>query len=248
MIPFSLIIGIGASIGLLRVIQNTPADSRFRWLGAALIGLTGGVIGARIGFVTAYAAYFTNHSDEIFQITKGGLSWPGALTGACLFAWLGLVICKLPRLSGFDRLNRMLLPFGLAIWLAGWQAGIAYGQLLPGGTWWGMFITDDTGMTALRVPLQAAAILSLTLLMIISETLVKNFKRPGLQAGILASVFTLHSLLFSLMRVDAVQRFLDLRLDTWAAAFLFLSSLVILIIAISRKDRIITPEINEMEK
>ncbi len=244
---FSLIIGIGASFGLLRVVQNAVASDRFRWLTTGLITLAGALIGARAGFVLAFIPYFKTHTNEIIQLTQGGLSWPGALIGAILFAWLALAALRLPKLTGMDRLSRILLPLGTSIWLAGWQAGIAYGQALPAGTWWGMRITDDSGLTALRVPVQPAAVISLILLLGISEWLVRRSEKPGLQAGVMISILTMHSLLFSLMRVDLGQRFFGLRLDSWAAIALFTGSLFFLIIVLFRKTTKTLPELIEME-
>lgn len=245
---FSLIIGIGASFGLLRAVQNALADDRWRWLLAGLITLTGTLLGARAGFVTAFYVYFKTHPREILQLTQGGLSWPGALTGAILFAWLALAALRLPKLAGFDRLSRMLLPLGTSIWLAGWQAGIAYGKALPLGTWWGMMITDDSGLAALRVPVQPAAVISLILLLGISEWLVGRSSKPGLQAGVLCGVLCLHSLLFSLMREDMGQRFFNLRVDSWAAIVLLTGSLLFLLLLLLKKQPEGITEIIDMER
>ncbi|PKN95616.1 MAG: hypothetical protein CVU45_00555 [Chloroflexi bacterium HGW-Chloroflexi-7] len=83
---FSLILGVGGSIALLRTVQKTSAELRFRWLLAGLITMAGAILGARMVFAAAYQIYFSTHTQEIFRITMGGLSWPGALAGAILFA------------------------------------------------------------------------------------------------------------------------------------------------------------------
>ena len=248
MTPFSLLLGIGASLGLLRVVQTAPASSRLRWMTTALITLTGALIGARVGFVVAYASYFKIHPQEIIQITHGGLSWPGAVVGAILFAWLALMLFKLPKLAGFDHMSRMILPIAVAGWLAAWQASIGYGQLLPADTWWGMTITDDSGLTALRVPVQAFAVLSLILLLGVSEWLVRHAQKPGVKAAVITSIISIHALLFSFLRVDAVQRFFGLRLDTWVGIFFLSGSITFLIIILTHKKPIPAPEVTEMEK
>ncbi len=239
---FSLILGVGASLGLLRLLEK----AHLRWLCAGLIALAGALLGARAGFVIAYAPYFKMHPQEITQLQAGGLSWPGALAGFILFSILALFLLKLPRLEGLDRFSRLLLPMVVAIWLAGWQAGIAYGQALPARTWWGAWITDDSGMNALRVPLQPAAVLSALLLLGIGEALTRGLKRHGVKAALLLSLLSLHCLLFSLMRVDAVQSFLTLRLDTWASAFFLAGSLLFLLILLLQKKQT-KPEKNMME-
>ena len=92
MTPFSLMVGLGASLGLLRVLRVSPAATRLRWLTGGLITLAGALIGARAGFVIAYHQYYFAHTQEILRIDQGGLSWPGAIIGAILFAWIGLLI------------------------------------------------------------------------------------------------------------------------------------------------------------
>lgn len=239
---FSLILGAGGSIALLRLFQHTSADRRFRWLTAGVFILTGALMGARIGFAAAYHTYFSTHTSEISRLTQGGLSWPGALAGAILFACLSLLIFRLPFQEGLDRLSRMLLPLATAVWLGGWQAGIGYGQLLPSGTWWGLMLRDETGLTALRVPVQPAAVVSLLLMLGLIELLMRHVKKEGLKAGVSFFVLCLHSLLFSFMRYDSVQRLFGFRLDTWAAIFFSAVACLFLFIILIKKKKPIIPQ------
>ena len=235
MTAFSLLIGLGASLGLLRVLQTAPASSRTRWLTAGLITQAGALIGARAGFVITNPNYFKTHNVEIVNLSTGGLSWPGALAGALLIGWLSLILLKLPMLEGFDRLSRLLLPLALFTWLGCWQAGIAYGRPLMAGTRWGMLMTDESGMQTLRLPLQPLAAVSLIFLMGTAELLLRNASRPGLKAGMIGLVFSLHALLISIFRVDPVQHWLSYRLDSWAALLFCLVMLVFLIFILARK-------------
>jgi prolipoprotein diacylglyceryltransferase len=244
--PFSLIVGLGASFGLLRLIQNTSSKIRLRWLFTGLITLFGALIGARVGFVIAYSGYFKTHTPEIIQIAQGGLSWPGALVGAVLFAGIALALFKLPGLAGADRLSRMLIPVASGAWLGAWQAGIAYGQPLPAGTWGGMLIRDETGLTAFRFPLQPLAVLSLLLALGLCEWFLRKTKSPGVKTGVTGLTFSVHSLLFSFLRYDSVQTSLGFRLDTWAAAFFLAASFVFLLIVLTRSKSNLS--VTEMEK
>jgi prolipoprotein diacylglyceryltransferase len=237
---FSLILGAGGSIALLRILQNSPAAQRFRWLMAGLFSMVGALLGARIGFAAAYHSYFSIHTQEIMHVTLGGLSWPGALAGGILFACLALLLFRLPLLIGLDHLSRMLLPIAAAIWLGGWQTGIAFGQLLPSGTWWGLMFRDESGLTALRVPVQPAAVISLLVVLGLIEWLMRQIQKEGLKAGVSFFVLSLHSLLFSFMRYDSVQSLLGLRLDTWAAIFFSIISSLFLAIILIRKKRLIS--------
>jgi prolipoprotein diacylglyceryltransferase len=232
---FSLILGVGGTIALLRIVQHTTVERRFRWLLAGVLTMTGAILGARIVFVAVYQAYFSTHTQEISRITLGGLSWPGALAGAILFACLTLLIFRLPFLEGFDRLSRMLLPLAGAVWLGAWQVGIAFGQLLPAGTRWGMMLRDESGLTALRVPVQPAAVVSLLLVMGLIEWLIRSAHKDGLKAAVSFFVLSLHSLLFSFMRYDSVQSMYGFRLDTWAAIFFSASACLFLMIVLFKK-------------
>lgn len=243
--PFSLILGIGAIFGLLRVLQGSPPAARLRWLAVGLLTLTGALIGARVGFVAAYSAYFRTHLQESFQLTHGGLSWPGALAGAVVIFCLSARLLRLPLLEGLDQMSRILLPMAVAVWLGSWQSGIAYGQNLPAGTWWGIQTMDESGLTSLRVPVQPAAALSLLLVLGFCEWLIRDSKHNGLKSGIIGVVFSIHALLFSFMRMDSVQHFLGLRLDTWAALFLVLAALVYLAVLLRKAQQ--SKKIVEME-
>ena len=234
MSSFSLIVGFGAVVAMLRLLLEAQAATRIRWLIAGLITQFGALIGARIGFILANGGYFLSHKIEVFQISKGGLSWPGAVAGLLLFAWIGLRLLRLPGLAGMDLLSRMLLPIAVAVWLAGWQAGVAYGQTLQAGTWWGIQTADETGLLTLRVPVQPAAVLSLFIMMGFCEWMTRSAKRLGLRAAISGTVFSIHSLLFSFMRYDNIQRFFGLRLDSLAAIVLVLASLVWLILVFKK--------------
>jgi prolipoprotein diacylglyceryltransferase len=235
---FSLILGLGATIGLLRLLQSSPEATRIRWLVAGLITLFGGLVGARLAFVVIYHVYFSTHSAEILKINLGGLSWPGALAGAILFGWLALKILGLGMADGADRLSRILLPVAAAVWAGAWLTGSAYGQPLPAHPWWGMNMPDDAGITTLRVPLQPAALISLVILLASSEFLLQNAKRKGIKAACSGFILSIHTLLFSFMRYDSVQHIIGLRLDSWAALFWSLVFLfLIFFFAVKRKPR-----------
>jgi prolipoprotein diacylglyceryltransferase len=185
---FSILIGLGASLGLLRVLQVSPRETRLRWQAAGLITLAGSLIGARVGFLIAYREYFTTHPQEIPRLDLGGLSWPGAVAGALLFAWLGF------KLLGFSTrtvstASGVCCSHGRRRLAGGVVGTVAYGRPLPAGTWWGLLMPDDAGLVTLRLPLQPLALLSLLLLLPLTETLTRKSKKKGVKAA--ASFFHL---------------------------------------------------------
>lgn len=232
----SLILGLGASAGLLRLLQAADASRRIRWLLAGLFTLLGALMGARLGFALLFHEYFRSAGIEIINPGLGGLYWPGAAAGAILFAWLGCSLLRLPRRIGLDRLSRLLLPLGIAAWLAAWQFGVAYGTTLPSGTWWGTMALDEGGNTALRAPVQPAAILSLMVLILLMERVVRKNPVPGLTAGTIGIVFFIHTFVFSFMRADPTRVFAGWRWDTWTA-LIFISASVVFLLVILRLNK-----------
>ncbi len=235
---FSLILGLGASLGLFRLLQSAEPETRIRWLVAGLLTFLGALVGARLGFALLFHEYFKTAWTEIFNIELGGLFWPGAVPGAILFAWMGCALLRLPRLTGLDRLSRMLLPLGVAAWMASWQVGVAYGHPLQAGTWWGMMSLDESGQSMLRVPIQPAAILSLLVLVLVVEFLVRKTPKPGLPSAVVGVAFFAHTLLFSLMRADPTRLIYGLRWETWSAILFLALSISILLFTLFKKTNI----------
>jgi len=219
---FSLIIGLGASLALLRLALFVEGESRVRWLLEGLAVLAGALVGARGAFVLAHLPYYSTRNAEVFSPSAGGWWWPGAAAGALLVAILFGALLEHKILVALDRFTVMILPLVLSFWLASWSAGVAYGARLDPSIWWGMPMLDDMGVTAPRLPLQPAAALTILLLFVILEW---GWRRPaiaGRRAAVLLLALSIHTLLFTFMRADALQKWLGLRLDVWASFALIL--------------------------
>jgi prolipoprotein diacylglyceryltransferase len=248
---FSWILGIGATLGLWRVYNSLHPAQTLKGLTAAIITLCGGLLVGRIGFVLTHMQFFAVNRLQIPQFWLGGLNGFGALAGAILFAILAATALKMQLMRTLDLLTRQLLPLGVAVWLGCWAIGLAYGQALDQGTWWGMRMLDETGVTSLRVPLQPVAAFSLLIILLLVERFAKNtwygvfFTASGL-------VFSLHTLLFSCMRADPVQYFFSLRLDvilSIISSFGFLILLAFLIIRGRKKDKMRAQDlVNEVKE
>jgi prolipoprotein diacylglyceryltransferase len=226
---FSVIIGLGASAALLRLALSVEEGLRVRRLLEGLALLAGALIGARAAFVLAHLHYYSTRGNEILNIGAGGWCWPGAVAGAWLVAILFGWLLERRILATFDRFSVMILPLAFSFWLAAWSAGVAYGARLDPAVWWGMPMLDDIGVVAPRVPLQPAAALTVVLLFIILEW---HWRRPavaGRKAAVLLVALGIHTLLFTLLRADVLQKWLGLRLDVWASIVTILAGAGLLI-------------------
>lgn len=223
---FSMLVGMGASLGLWRVASRAPRNAVLQWLNAGLITLLAMLVGARLGFAAQRPAYFAAHIGEIFTFWRGGLSWGGAALGA----WLAAAGIALTYRQSFvitvDRLFGLIGPLAVAVWLGCWPAGVAYGRLLPDDTIWGIYALDEAGYTQLRWPLQPLAAASLALLFIVFERRVVYWKTPGRAAALGLVVFSCHLVLFSFLRADPVLTWWGVRADVWSAVLLLLVSLI----------------------
>lgn len=236
---FSVWVGLGATIGLWRVVQSAPQRQVGIWLNAGLFVLFSTLAGARLFYVRLNWEYFSNHLLEAAMISLGGLTWPGAFAGAGL--GLGLLVIRqhalrtrpdLPTIYSTlgiiaDQLYPLLAPLAITAWVGCWQSGIAYGAALPAGTWWGIPAPDETGMVSTRFPLQPLAALTLVAFFWILETKVKPLRPTGRLCGLAAGGLLLHLAAASLLRADPAPTWNGLRLDTWFA-LLYLALLIAL--------------------
>lgn len=234
---FSFLIGFGASIALLRLALTVHANRRLRWLIYGLIILSVALLGARLASVLLHSNYYSTRSSEVFNIGAGGLWWPGALAAGLLAA---LVIALTHRGAfglSMDRISVMLLPLAVSFWLASWSAGVAYGDRLDPSIWWGLPMLDITGVTANRVPVQPAAVLTLLLLIGGVEWLGMNKVKPGKRMLLLILLLSLHTLVFSFMRTDPILHLLGSRLDIWVCLFMILVTLLLIVLTFAVKSK-----------
>jgi len=227
---FSLILAIGASFALWRVALASPSAQRNHWLTAGLISLTGALLGARTAYVLEHFYYYSLNPGQIVQFWQGGLSWIGALAGGVVILPLSTLLLQWPFWLLPDRLSRMVLPLGIATWLACWQSGVAYGIALTDGTWWGIRALNESGQIGLHSPVQPLAALSLLAFLGLLEWLLAKTKITGLRGSLVFLVFSAHMLVFTFLRADTAQTWLGLRIESWAAIVYTLLGIVSTII------------------
>src|SRR5215470_6731149 len=87
---FTAWIMIGVGIGIVIMVSNAllRREHWLPWFDVALAGVGGGILGARAVYVWLNWSYFAVHTNQIADITNGGLDWHGALAGGLLFAIL----------------------------------------------------------------------------------------------------------------------------------------------------------------
>lgn len=213
---YSILIGLGATLGLWRLYSRCEPPQRNKYLGIGIWALCGGLLGARTGFVLTHLHYFSIHRDALAKFWLGGLNGFGAIAGSILFILIAARILHLRPLKALDLMSSLVLPLGVMAWLGGWAVGSAYGPTLAPGTWWGMMIIDETGLSSLRVPLQPIASITLFIVISIVERKTGNMGY-GFMFGWVGLTLSLHTLVFSWLRADAVQILFGLRLDVWLA-------------------------------
>jgi prolipoprotein diacylglyceryltransferase len=212
---FAFLVGLGASLGLWRVIQRVPRWQAPRWMNIGLFVLLGSLVGSRFGYVAFHTSYFAEHFLEAFQIWKGGLDWVGALAGGVLALVCVALFWHIPLALLADHLILLAPPLAIAVWLGCWQSGCAYGAITSPGAWWGIPARDESGAIALRIPIQPLAALSLVLYFWWLE--MKNFPRetPGRLACLALSGLSINLLAFTYLRADPAPLWYGVRPDIW---------------------------------
>ena len=213
----SLILGIGASFGLLWIMATVPAAQRVYWLLAGLLTLLGALIGSRAGYVLEHLAYFSSHPDEMVQFWLGGLTWEGAVAGAILVQPAIVKLFQWPFHLVLDAISRFLLPLSIAGWIDCWMVGLGYGIVLDKGMWWGLAMSNEAGVVSLRNPVQPLAILSLLVFLGVLELWLSHTEKLGLRGFSTLLIFGADMLLFSFLRADPSPSWLGLRIETWSA-------------------------------
>jgi phosphatidylglycerol---prolipoprotein diacylglyceryl transferase len=214
---FAFLVGLGASLGLWRVIQRVPRWQASRWMNSALITLLTSLMGSRIAYVAFHSSYYAAHRLEIVEIWKGGLAWPGAITGGLLGLVVVTFIWRIPLGLLADRLIPLASPLAIAVWLGCWQSGVAYGARLPQGAWWGVPTRDETGAVYVRFPLQPLAALTLVIFFWWLEMRGVPREYPGRLASLAGLGLAVNLLVFSFFRADPTQLWGGLRPDVWMA-------------------------------
>ncbi len=213
-------VGLGASLAVFRVVQDVPRWQAQRWANASLLTMLGGLIGARLVFVFIHWLYYKNHLLEILALWHGGYSWIGAVLGGAAVILSIVLRWHIPAGKIADHLAFMLPPLTVSIWLGCWLAGYAYGPAAPDGAFWGVPCRDESGVLAMRFPLQFAGAAGMLLYSFWLETRKHGDCFDGWRALWMVLGLSINILLFTALRADVTPTWYGARLDTWASLLL----------------------------
>jgi hypothetical protein len=120
---YSLLIAIGATLGLWRVHDAAPQEQRNEYVNAGLLVQFMMLVGARLGYVAVHWNAYRDMPERIFKVSEGGLSLWGAVLGA--LAGYGLVLFTSERnpLQVADVLLPLTGPMAVCAWLGTWLHG-----------------------------------------------------------------------------------------------------------------------------
>jgi phosphatidylglycerol:prolipoprotein diacylglycerol transferase len=213
---FSLMLALGAFVGMVWVVWQSPEKEAPRSMETGIWTLLGALLGSRMVFVTFNWPYFHDHPWESLQVYLGGLSWPGALAGGLLALAFYAGLSRQPFVGLADALVPLLVCLSVSAWLGCWLDGCVYGAAVF--NWWGVPSLDEWGRVSSRSPVQLVGALFTVGLFWSSERAVR---RGNYKSGTLACLgllnLSLISFGLSFLRVDPVLSWRGLHLDAWAA-------------------------------
>ena len=159
---YTVLIDLGLALALAWLYWRAPAGQGTRRLDAGLAATVGAFTGARLLYIIVHGDYYLPHLEEILAFWQGGLSWPGAVAGGLLGAWLYCRRRNEPLAAVLDAAAVPMAVLGLLGWGGCLAAGCAYGFEVTPGVWPAWLTTqmpDLYGLTLPRFPTQAVGLL-----------------------------------------------------------------------------------------
>jgi hypothetical protein len=111
---YSILMGLGAAIGLWRILLSTRS---LKHVLGGLVVLAGILAGARVGFVLLHPEYFSLHQEQAARFWLGGLSGVSGLWGGVLVCLLAQRWLRESLLRNMDEMSVFILPLTLANWI-----------------------------------------------------------------------------------------------------------------------------------
>lgn len=231
----AIALGIGATLGLIWIVQRTGLPRAGTVVNAGLIGMLGAYLGGRAAFLTVNLGYFRDQPAEMFRLPVGGFAWPGALAGGIIGLFLFAAISRQPLGALADDCLPLLLTLSVSAWLGCWLAGCAYGA--ASDHWWALIARDEWGVESRRWPVQAVgACLTLAVFWLIDQ--IPPARLPSGAAFTLGVLgLSMVSFFMSLLRADPTPMWNNLRFETWVALLYGALSLFVLLVLFLRAHR-----------
>ena len=230
--PFSILLGLGALMGLLLTVWQAPKKEASRYLDAGLWTLFGALVGSRALAVMVNFSYYQSHPGEIAQVWLGGLSGIGALAGGLITILILAVWWDMPAGKLADALLPLTGSLAITAWLGCWIDRCGYG--IVSGSWWALPGRDEWGVLTNRVPVQLmGAVFTLAIIWLL-DWAGKRISISGLISAV--GLFGLSAVIFCLsyLRDDPAPVWKGLRLEAWGAVLFTIIALILLAVVILR--------------
>jgi prolipoprotein diacylglyceryltransferase len=215
---YAILVGLGVVIGLIWVVKEVSEKQTSQMLDISLWALGGSLVGSRLAYLAINWDYFRPHLIETFQFQLGGLSWLGGLAG-----WfVSILIYCIYRHEKFSEQIDKLMPLAacilVAIWLACWVDGVAYGRATD--SWWAISGRDEWGVFARRVPLQIfGAISTIAIFWLLDYHAIwrksKWIIQPGVKTLLAVIAICMQLWVISFFRADISLSWHELRVNSW---------------------------------
>ena len=184
---------------------------------AALLGASGGLLGARATYVIVNWAFYRDHLAEALRLSAGGLAWQGGLLFGLLLITLYGLRFRLSLGVLLDTVALGLAWFTLCLWLGSGAANDVYGrETFPSDdVLWRLSadLPDVYGLRAPRINVPLLGMVWSGLVFPILWCLGERMRKPGGLFCIYLALTGLGGLALIPLQANAVPYLFHLRLD-----------------------------------
>jgi prolipoprotein diacylglyceryltransferase len=210
--------------------RGSPA-SRSAMADVLVAGLVAGIVLARAIHVILNWAHFAYHTDEIIQLTAGGLDWHGALWGALIAIRLAGRWRQIDLPQLIDSLTAAIPLITFAAWWGCWSVGCSYGQEVETLADYPAFLVwegpDIFGIYAPRFNTNLLGIVAGAALFVIAVVLFWHGWLPHRRFWLLLSLHSLSMFALGFLRGDYAVYLAGLRADQWLDLAILLMALIL---------------------
>ena len=185
----------------------------------ALVWASGGLLGARAGYVGIHWSFYRTHLAEAVRLWAGGLAWQGGLVLGLLLVTLYVLRYRLSLRRVLDVSSLPLAWFALFIWLGSGAAADVFGrETFPTeGLLWRLSadLPDLYSLVAPRVNVPLLGIAWSGLVLLLLALLRGRLQVRGARFCLLLLLTGLGGLILVPLQANAVPYLLRVRLDWW---------------------------------